>query len=207
MSLSENVMETYQGVKFQYHPIKTTFTYDDRLALLNRWAYLFAQLGLAPVHTRGAYGNHSYRTGPTSFVITKSAMTPAETLQPADFCHVVGFEEPTATFITEGNAPPSSECFLHNALYRALPHINAILHGHCSLLNIHAGDLNIPVTKKFYDYGTPELADSALALLTPDTSFFILKDHGFVALGEDIDSAGQVTLQYFSELITLLRTI
>jgi ribulose-5-phosphate 4-epimerase/fuculose-1-phosphate aldolase len=200
-------METYQGVKFQYHPIKTTFTYDDRLTLLNRWAYLFAQLGLAPVHTRGAYGNHSYRTGPTSFVITKSAMTPAETLQPADFCHVVGFEEPTATFITEGSAPPSSECFLHNALYRALPKINAILHGHCSLLNIHAGDLNIPVTKKFYDYGTPELADSALALLTPDTSFFILKDHGFVALGEDIDSAGKVTLRYFSALITLLRTI
>lgn len=199
-------METYQGIKFHYRPTKTTFSFDHRLALLNHWAYLLSQLGLAPVHACGAYGNHSYRTGSTSFIITKSAMTPAEALQPADFCHVVGFEEQSTTFITEGSAPPSSECFLHNALYRALPQINAILHGHCSLLNIHAGDLNIPVTKRFYDYGTQELADSALALITPETSFFILKDHGFVALGEDIDSAGKVTLQYFTELITLIRT-
>lgn len=199
-------METYQGVKFHYHPQKTTFSYDNRLPRLNHWAYLFAQLGLAPVHTCGAFGNHSYRTGPTSFVITKSAMTPAEVLQPADFCQVVGFEEQSTTFITEGSAPPSSECFLHNALYRALPRINAILHGHCSLLNIYATDLNIPVTKKYYDYGTQELASSALALASPATSFFILKDHGFVALGDDIDSAGKITLGYFSELITLLRT-
>jgi hypothetical protein len=85
-----------------------------------------------------------------------------------------------------------------------LPHIQAILHGHCSLLNIHAEALNIPVTEKFYDYGTPELAQSALLLAAPATPFFILKDHGFVALGEDIVSAGKLTLHYFSDLISLL---
>lgn len=198
-------MEKYQGVKFQYHQTKTTFSYDHRLPDLNRWAYLFSQLGLAPVHGDGAYGNHSYRTGDRSFVITKSAMIPGEILQLNDFCHVVGFEEQSTTFITEGVAPPSSESFLHNALYHSLPDINAILHGHCSLLNMHAEDLNIPVTKQFHDYGTRELAESALRLVNPTTRFFILKDHGFVALGEDIDSAGQITLKYFSELITLLR--
>jgi ribulose-5-phosphate 4-epimerase/fuculose-1-phosphate aldolase len=197
-------METYQGVKFHYRSTKPTFTHDDRLALLNHWAYLFSQLGLAPVHACGAYGNQSYRTGPASFVITKSSMVPAQIPQAADFCHVVGFEKQSATFITEGCAPPSSECFLHNALYRKLPRINAILHGHCALLNIHAIDLNIPVTQKFHDYGTRELADSALELVGEDTSFFILKEHGFVALGEDIDSAGKTTLGYFSKLITAL---
>jgi ribulose-5-phosphate 4-epimerase/fuculose-1-phosphate aldolase len=198
-------MEKYQGIKFRHHQTKTTFSYDHRLVNLNRWAFLFAQLGLAPVHAAGAYGNHSYRTNETSFVITKSAMIPAEVLQPADYCHVVGFEENTTTFFSEGIAPPSSECFLHNALYLALPHIKAILHGHCSLLNIHAEALNIPVTEKFYDYGTPELAESALLLAAPATPFFILKNHGFVALGEDIDSAGKLSLRYFSDLISLLR--
>jgi L-ribulose-5-phosphate 4-epimerase len=198
-------MEKYQGVKFHYLQKNTTFSYDHRLPHLNRWAYLFSQLGLAPVHPGGAYGNHSYRTGETSFVITKSAMIPAEILQPEDFCHVIGFEKHSTTFITEGTAAPSSESFLHNALYQSLPHINAILHGHCSLLNIHARALNIPVTKKFHDYGTQELAESALSLVDQTTLFFILKDHGFVALGEDIDSAGKLTLNYFSELITLLR--
>jgi ribulose-5-phosphate 4-epimerase/fuculose-1-phosphate aldolase len=198
-------MEKYQGVKFQHRRTTDTFSYDHRLAQLNRWAYLFAQLGLAPVHAGGAYGNQSYRTGETSFVITKSAMIPAELLQPADFCHVVGFEKHSTTFVVEGPAVPSSECFLHNALYRALPPVNAILHGHCSLLNLHAQALDIPVTRKFYDYGTRELAESALLLAAPDTLFFILRDHGFVALGKDIDSAGKLTLKYFAELIALLR--
>ncbi len=198
-------MEQYQGVKFQHQQIKTTFSYDHRLTLLNHWAYLFSELGLAPIHSNGAYGNHSYRTGATSFIITKSAMIPAKTLRPQDFCHVIGFEEHTTTFITEGTSPPSSESFLHNALYETLPHINSILHGHCSLLNIYADALNIPVTKQFHDYGTQELAESALELVNQPILFFILRDHGFVSLGEDIDSAGKLTLKYFAKLITLLQ--
>lgn len=204
-------MERYQGVKFQHQQTKTTFSYDQRLPNLNRWAYLFSQLGLAPIHVDsagmavGAYGNHSYRTGDTSFIITKSAMIPSETLQPNDFCHVVGFEDQANICMTEGTAPPSSESFLHHALYQSLPHINAILHGHCTPLNIHAATLNIPVTKSFHAYGTKELAESALLLVDTNTFFFILKDHGFVALGEDIDSAGKLTLKYFSELVTLLQ--
>lgn len=198
-------MEKYQGVKFQYHRTKTTFAYDQRLPDLNHWAYLFSQLGLAPVHAEGAYGNHSYRTGDTSFVITKSAMIPAEILQPDDYCHIVGLDESTTIFHTEGLAAPSSESFLHYVLYQRLPHINAILHGHCALLNNHAKALKIPVTREFHAYGTPELAQSALDLVDQTTCFFILKDHGFVALGKNIDAAGKITLDYFSELINILR--
>ncbi|MGB3210543.1 MAG: class II aldolase/adducin family protein [Desulforhopalus sp.] len=198
-------MENYRGVKFRYHQSTTTFSFDQRLSRLNQWAYLFSQLGLAPVHDDGAYGNHSYRTGDSSFMITKSAMIPAETLQPDDFCHVIGFDEKTTAFITEGIAIPSSESFLHNAIYQSQPHIHAILHGHCSLLNIHAKALNIPTTKNFQDYGTQELAESALEVINQKTVFFILKNHGLVALGEDIDSAGKMTLQYYSKLIALLQ--
>ena len=201
--ISDN-MEKYQGVKFLHRQSKTTFSYDQRLQNLNHWAYLFSQLGLAPVHEGGAYGNHSYRTGKTSFVITKSAMIPGKILKSEDYCHVVAFEEQSATIIFEGMFPPSSESFLHLALYQSLPHINSILHGHCSPFNDHAEALNISVTKKFYDYGTPELAQSALDLVDQTTLFFILKDHGFVALGEDINSAGKLTLNYFSKLISLL---
>ncbi len=202
-------METYRGVKFKYQRAKSTFDYDHRLVSLNRWAYLFSQLGLAPVHSDGdvvgAYGNQSYRTGKKSFIITKSAMVPAETLQLDNFCHITNFTEQPPAFMIEGASPPSSESFLHNALYQAQPHINAILHGHCALLNIHAESLNIPVTREFQDYGTPALAQSALDLLDRTTLFFILRDHGFVAMGEDIGSAGRMTLHFFSELISLLQ--
>lgn len=132
-------------------------------------------------------------------------MIPAEQLQPADFCHVIDFDATSTTFITEGTAPPSSETFLHNSLYQSLPGINVILHGHCSLINNHAATLKIPVTTQFCDYGTPELAESALALIDRATRFFILKDHGFVAMGTDIDQTGKLTLDYYSQLISLLQ--
>jgi len=198
-------MEQYQGVKFSFQRAGENFHYDRRLAELNRWAYLFSQLGLTPVHAAGAYGNQSYRTGNASFIITRSGMVPAEQLIPENYCHVTGLDESSGTFITEGTATPSSESLLHHALYQAMPGINAILHGHSALLNSHAADLKIPVTRSFQPYGTPELARSAVDLMNGTIRFFILKDHGFVALGEDIAGAGKLTLDYFAEIVRLLR--
>lgn len=198
-------MENYQGIKFGFQRVKNNFHYDRRLGELNRWAYLFSQLGLTPVHAAGAYGNQSYRTGGTSFIITRSGMVPAERLIPENYCHVTGLDESSGTFITEGTATPSSESLLHHALYHAMPGINAILHGHSALINGHAADLKIPVTSSFHPYGTPELARSAVDLMDGVIRFFILKDHGFVALGEDIAGAGKLTLDYFAELVRLLR--
>lgn len=200
-------MENYEGIKFNHRCAKKTFSCDSLLPRLGHWAYLLSQLGLAPVHAKGAYGNHSRRTGPQSFVTTRAGMTPSQDICKGDYCHVLDFEEETGTFVTEGTAPPSSESFLHHLIYRTHPGINAVLHGHCSLINQYAGSLDIPVTEKFYPYGTRELAESARPLLKPVTHFFILKDHGFVAPGTGIDNAGNLTLDYLSELITLLRTV
>jgi len=198
-------MEKYRGVKFNWQRIKSSFSFDQRLSALNRWAYLFSELGLTPVHPDGAFGNQSYRTGESSFVITKSGMKPEQALQQRNYSHVIGYEEETSTFLIEGEAIPSSECFLHNALYKSLPNVNAILHGHCTLLNSLAPQLSIPVTQTFQDYGTPELAESALELVNDSINFFILKDHGFVALAEDIDNAGKLTLKHYSNLINILK--
>lgn len=200
-------MEKYQGVKFRYRRTNDSFPYDQRLTTLNHWAYLFSQLGLTPVHADGAYGNQSFRTGSTSFIITRSGMTPTEQLLPENYSHVVGFEPASSTFVTEGKAIPSSESLLHNALYNVSPDMHAILHGHSQLINTYAADLGIPVTRSFFPYGTPELAESAVALMNGTTRFFILKDHGFVALGEDIDSAGKLTLDYFAGLIKILQAV
>jgi len=198
-------MEIYQGVKFEYTRVSTSFIWDQRLEVLNYWTTLFTELGLAPLHGDGAYGNQSYRTSPSSFFITRSAMKPQKNLHPADYVHVTGFDTANHTFIIEGTTIPSSESFLHNSLYEALPDINAILHGHSSLLSQYAEDLGIPVTQKFHDYGTPELAESALKMTGNNCEFFILKDHGFVALGKNIETAGKLTLDYYSELIKFIK--
>lgn len=199
-------MEIYQGVKFQYTRVSKSFIWDQRLEILNHWTTLFTELGLAPLHGDGAYGNQSYRTSPSSFFITRSGMKPRKNLNPADYVHVTGFDSTNRTFTIEGTTIPSSESFLHNGLYEALPETNAILHGHSSLLSHYAEDLAIPVTQEFYDYGTPELAESALKMTGNNCVFFILKDHGFVALGKNIETAGKLTLDYYSELIKLINS-
>lgn len=197
--------EHYQGVKFSCKQQNPTFRHDTRIEKLNYWAYLFSELGLAPRHSDGAYGNFSYRTGEHSFIITKSGMIPTSELHLENYCHVVGFDKSSTTFITEGTAGPSSECFLHSILYSSQTDLHAILHGHFSLLNLNAEKLKIKTTNRFYEYGTAELAFSALELARSNEDFFILRDHGFVALGRDIDSAGRLTLDYLSQLLDLLR--
>ncbi|BHH83508.1 class II aldolase/adducin family protein [Desulforhopalus sp. 52FAK] len=198
-------MESYQGVKFNHIQRKATFTYDDKLTELNRIAYIFSQLGLTPVHPEGAYGNQSYRTPTDSFIITKSGMTPEAQLQIDNYCEIVDYNSTTNTFSTNGTATPSSECFLHNEIYSAFPGISVILHGHSSLLNDYTSALNIPETTQFHDYGTMELAQSALELAEEGFLFFMLKDHGFVALGTTIQSAGDMVLDYYGQLINFLK--
>lgn len=200
-------METYQGVKFNCSRTSSSFNYDEKLENLNQWVFLLTELGLAPLHKTGAYGNQSYRTSSPSFIITRSGMYPQKELNFKNYVHVTGLDTENNTFITEGVAVPSSESFLHNILYRTLPHINAIFHGHSSLLGRYAQHLDIPVTKQYHDYGTPELADSALQMTKQGHDFFILKDHGFISLGKDLETAGKMTLDYYLKLIRLIRDL
>lgn len=86
-------MEKYQSVKFKYRRTGESFPYDRRLTILNRWGYIFSQLGLTPVHSDGAYGNRSFRTGFTSFLITRSGMPPTEPLIPENYSPKKGVEE------------------------------------------------------------------------------------------------------------------
>lgn len=200
-------METYQGVKFRYLQVGEEFTCGaDQLATLHHWAYLFSQLGLTPVHAEGAYGNQSCRTGSSSFFITKSGMHPSENFDKDSFCHVTAFDKNSDTFLIEGKAVPSSESMLHAFLYNAQPDINAILHGHSRLFMHYADRLGIPTTHAFHPYGTRDLAESAVACGQSGARFFILKDHGFVAMGDTITSAGKLTLSFLAKVINLIAS-
>ncbi len=195
----------YQGVKFNNFTRNQNFSFDNDLSALNHWAYLFSQLGLAPVHSAGAYGNFSYKVQDNTFIITKSGMIPSETLVAENYCQVINVDTAQNSVTYDGMSPPSSECLLHHLIYQKQAGVHAVLHGHCSLLNTHAQSLNIPVTGKCYPYGTAELAQSALEMIELNTCFFILKDHGFVAIAENIETAGKLTLSFFQRLIELLK--
>jgi ribulose-5-phosphate 4-epimerase/fuculose-1-phosphate aldolase len=198
-------MERYQGVKIDCRCLGSRFDgIDASLALLNHWTFLLSQLGLTPIHPEGAYGNQSCRTGADSFLITRSGMTPRELERREDFCHVVACDAEGNNCGYFGHSLPSSETLLHHLLYHNHSWIGAVLHGHSPLLLLHADRLDIPATASRHPYGTRELAISAVEMVTPRTRFFILKDHGFVAIGNDLHDAGRTVLTVYSRLLSLL---
>jgi len=200
---TKNTMEKYKGVKFKIRRVGEEFTFDHRLEILNAWIFTLGELGLAPVHPQGAYGNHSYRVSDQSFIITRTGMIPCRELRPQNFC-LVSYDEKEEMFCVKGKHEPSSECFLHHTIYHHLSGITTIMHGHSLLLNVHAGTLQIPQTDKEYPYGTQELARSAKYLVEKESSFFILKNHGFVATGSELNGTGIMVLRQYRRLLDLL---
>jgi ribulose-5-phosphate 4-epimerase/fuculose-1-phosphate aldolase len=198
-------MEIYTGVKFKCLRKSGAFAFDERLAALNTWAFILAGLGLTPVHPGGAYGNQSYRSGSSSLIITKSGMIPEKDLLPDNYVHIDGFDKGSGTFFIQGKSNPSSESILHYYIYREFTEIGAIMHGHSLLLEQYAANLAIPVTSTFQPYGTFELAESAVEILQSGAGFILLKNHGFVAIDKDIDSTGNLVLEYYGKLIALLK--
>jgi ribulose-5-phosphate 4-epimerase/fuculose-1-phosphate aldolase len=198
-------METYTGIKFRCMVRGKTFTFDGRLAQLNNWAFVLAELGLTPLHAGGAYGNQSFRSEPASLIITKSGMIPERDLIPDNYVCIEEFDEESRTFFIRGTSDPSSESILHYCIYKEFLSVGAIMHGHSKLLEHYATRLEIPVTSTFQPYGTYELANSAVNLLQGKNGFILLKDHGFVAVEKDIDSTGNLVLDYYGKLVSLLR--
>ncbi len=196
-------MEKYEGIKFKTTKLSETFDTDSRLPELNYWIFIFGELGLAPVHPEGAYGNHSYRLTNDSFIITRTGMKPCQQLNTTNYCEVK-YDNEEQQFLVKGKHDPSSECFLHSMIYSTFPQTKVIMHGHSALLNNHAAQLDIQVTDQEFPYGTMQLAQSAVQICNPTSSFFIMKNHGFVATGTDIDSTAKNILDYYGRLLKKL---
>lgn len=171
---------------------------------LNTWVHVLGELGLAPVHPEGAYGNHSCRVSSTTFVITCSGMVPSRDMRRSNYCEL-SYQEKDEVFLVRGQREPSSESFLHLLIYRNFPDVNAIMHGHSSLLNEFGRQLGLAETEKELPYGTKELAYAAMQILGPQAPFILMKNHGFVATGPGIDQTAKTVLDQYSCLINLLR--
>lgn len=189
--------EDYKGIKFETNFIASTFPIDNRLKELKKWGKLFDELELAPRYPGGSAGNMSYRFLDNSdeFIITASHTALDKQLCNSSFVHVKNISTSGVINIA-GTKTPSSESRLHHAIYQNRKDVNAILHGHFD----HFFQLeNIPCTIKFEEYGTIELINSVLNILE-NHHFILLKDHGFIAMGENIESAGKLTLSYLNKI-------
>lgn len=126
--------------------------------------------------------------------------------------------------ILDGARKPSIELGLHLAVYRARPDVKAVVHTHAIFSNVFActGE-DIPL---FHDEGaqalgdvvrcasyalpgTPELAQACVAALGNQANACLLRNHGAVCVGPDMDSAFKVAavLEMVAELYYRIRAM
>ncbi len=177
--------EKYAGVKFETVFVERRAPTDECIGELTFWCKKFSELGIAPLHETGSHGNLSARTK-NGFIIT-GAGTNLGNMSEKEFVEVVSVNENKVNTI--GLVDPSSESTLHHAIYSVRPDVNAIFHGHDTLVMENAEKSGIPVTEKEEAYGTHELMEQAKKLCK--NNYFILKNHGIIALGVTMKEAGE----------------
>ena len=180
----EKMPEGYVGTKFRtvfedHQPPR-----DARIDELVNWCRRFAQLGIVGK----AMGNVSFRTA-EGFIISPTGTDPA-TIQRQQFVEVIHADIVARELIVRGAGEPSSESMMHASVYEARPEVNAVFHAHSDLLLAAATRLRLPVSEHEQPYGTPELVQEILKILGGH-NFFIIRNHGFVALGRTMDQAGR----------------
>nr|WP_228078298.1 class II aldolase/adducin family protein [Streptomyces sp. MA3_2.13] len=148
----------------------------------------------------GTSGNLSVRVG-DAILVTPSGV-PYDRLRPADLLAVDLHGRRLA-----GALEPTSELPLHLAVYRSTG-ARAVVHTHAThatavstlvdevpLIHYMAAAMGGPIRVADYaTYGSPELADAALAALA-DRSACLLRNHGTLVHGRDLRQAMDHTAQ------------
>lgn len=119
-----------------------------------------------------------------------------------------------------GKLNPSIEWQMHQAVYKKLPHVNAIVHTHSPYTvgvsisskfdhvieesKVIVGD---PVIINHYPSGSSQLAKLVSDSLSDENRAVIIKNHGVVAVGVGIDQARAVveSLEEWAKMLTISK--
>jgi ribulose-5-phosphate 4-epimerase/fuculose-1-phosphate aldolase len=100
-----------------------------------------------------------------------------------------------------GVAQPSSETLMHWLIYRDFPGAGAVVHAHdeatAGLAALHA---NTPETPREEPYGTVALARLAAQTFAAGGEIIVLKNHGYLATGPDLEHAVETVVRKHLEL-------
>ncbi len=165
---------------------------DPQLDELIRWGRLFDELGLAPSYGTGSHGNLSIRSKRGCLI--SATQTFLGTIEPSHFVEIIGCDERTAppTILCRGALRPSTDSLIHWHLYQWRPETACVLHAHDPLTLAAADQLDIPQTERPADAGSPDLVELIRPLA--QHSYFLVREHGFVAQAKTINEAGELAL-------------
>jgi len=149
--------------------------------------------GFFPKYGKSSFGNMSIRTK-NGFIIT-SRKSDKSKLRIEDLVEVTAVDHAEKKKIVKGYQKPSSDLLVHEAIYKKFPEINAIIHAHDDL--VVERSRKIPTTEFDYPCGSLETMREVMKTLeTSGSNYIVLKNHGVLALGRDLDEAKRLTFEY-----------
>lgn len=182
--------ETGGGVIFSPVFLDKTPPNDPHIDEMMQWGKKFFTSGAV----RGIEGNLSFRTK-LGFIITGTGVA-LNNIAKDNIAEVRGvvFGLNRPSVYIKGLVVPSMETLLHSGIYEALPEINAIFHTHENAVLKIADKLGILSTGTERPAGSAELAQEAVDLVRLNNSvrYFLLRNHGVIALGATMAEAGAV---------------
>ena len=200
----KEIMEGYVGVKFR--PRQLSQDVPGAVgSLLTDFAQTCLLLKLHDM-TPANGGNISVRVrvpgreGP-SFVITASGCN-LGCVEKSELIFVETFSVEEDRVDYRGPIAPSSESFLHGGIYQARPEVFAVIHAHDEFATApELLDGVVAQTEQEEAYGTMELAQRARATIGTGRQIIVLKNHGYVAVGENLAGALQLILDTHNRLL------
>jgi ribulose-5-phosphate 4-epimerase/fuculose-1-phosphate aldolase len=163
---------------------------DKGILFMAWWGKRFFDSGLV----KDAEGNLSFRTR-LGFIISGTGVA-LDALTRETVAEVTGvvYGLNRISVYVKGLVVPSRETVLHSQIYAMQSDINAIFHVHDIQVMKKAEKLGIPMTTAEKIAGSSELAEETVNFLklNKNVRYFILKNHGVIALGTTLDEAGSL---------------
>ncbi len=179
-------------VKFKTIFISDEVPDDKEIEGLKHWCNQFHKNNLTLPKEGASTGNLSCRIE-DGFLITATTLKTKENLSNDSFVRVVNYDVYKNTIYAEGTQEPSCESIMHFLIYNTRGDVNAIFHGHDQSIVKNAEKLKLPVTEDEAPPGTIELANEVLSVL--ENNFIVIKNGGFVSLGETMKEAGELAIK------------
>ncbi|MCI8552038.1 MAG: class II aldolase/adducin family protein [Lawsonibacter sp.] len=169
--------------------------------------------------TIGTWGNVTIRDPETGYVYLSPSGMPYKTLTEDDIVVVL-----LDGSRVEGTRRSTIETEMHLAIYRARPECNAIIHTHpiySTAFSAMGEDIPLMLdeaaqvlgdTVRTADYalpGTQELADNCVKALGDKAMACLLKSHGAVCLGKDLEQAfgNSTVLEATAQVYSIIRSM
>ena len=177
-------MDGYVGVKFKTLLLNSEigFNIEDTFACFQKNCRLLKRHGMTPQNA----GNISVRHN-KGFIITTSGSN-LGSLQQDEIVYVrkCVIEDGIVEYM--GPNLPSSETFMHSMIFQCKPAVQAIVHVH-DPETMNRATMQLEATEKEVPYGTLALARMACDTFLKSDNIIVLKNHGYVAVGEDLNVA------------------